>query len=273
MSREGHKGYNSNVITEIEGFGVTYDRAIMTKQQQMLTKKYNLKTILESPSYGAKAAGSLYSLGYALSFCDVTLVNPETELLHYWKELQIKDRLNYIENADYTSLPFDNNSFDLVWNFVTFAHLDNQQEWLREMTRLTKRYLMVISCNNLQIGYPWHRIIHKLWKFPWNHGNNYFNYIWNVRKFFRNSGLKIIEYGAIDTPPWPDPVGFRDIRLHKHSSPARNAKIIWKVPFVNYLKNNDFPLWMRILSLYDIPLRRGYTKLPFSHLFYILAKK
>jgi hypothetical protein len=273
MTCEEHRANNCNAIKEVEGFGVTYDRSIMTMQQRLLAKKYNLKSILENPSYGAKAAGSLYSLGYALSGCDVTLVNPEVELLPLWEELGIKNKLHYIENADYIKLPFEDHSFDLAWNFVTFTNLDNQSAWLNEMKRVTNNYVMVISCNNFQLGYPLHRIIHKIWKFPWNHGKTHYNLIWNVKKFFKNAGLKIIEYGAIDTPPWPDPVGFRDIRLHKHSSPKKKAKIVWQVPFVNYLINDAFPLWMRALSLYDIPLRQGYTKLPFSHLFYVLAEK
>lgn len=271
--RKTHMSIKENKITEVEGFGVTYDRFIMTIQQRRLAKKYKLKSIIESPSFGAKAAGSLYSLGYALSGCEVTLVNPEIELLDSWQKLQIKDKLHYIENTDYTRLPFDDNHFDLAWNFVTFTNLDNQQVWLKEMVRVANPYVMVISCNNLQIGYPWHRLIHRFWHFSWNHGNTYFNYIWNVKKFFTDSGLRIVEYGAIDTPPWPDPVGFRDIRLHKHSSPDKKTKVIWHVPFVDYLRNNEFPLWMKVLSLYDIPLRRGYIKLPFSHLFYVLAEK
>jgi hypothetical protein len=264
---------NEDTVIEVEGFGVTYDRFVMSRQQRLLTQKYDLKSVLESPSYGAKAAGSLYSLGYALSGCEVTLVNPEKETLGFWQEIEVQDKLKYIENADYNNLPFANDSFDITWNFVTFTNLDDQREWLNEMIRVTKRYIMVISCNNFQLGYPWHRMIHFLWKFPWNHGNTYYNSIWNVKKFFKNTGLRIVEHGAIDTPPWPDPVGFRDIRLHKHSAPEKKARIVWQVPFVDYLKNNTVPCWIRALSLYDIPLRKGYTKLPFSHLFYVLAEK
>jgi hypothetical protein len=264
---------NENTVMEVEGFGVTYDRFVMYKQQRLMTQKYGLKSVVESPCFGAKAAGSLYSLGYALSGCEVTLVNPEKETLYFWQEMGVQDKLKTIEDTDYNNLPFENKGFDLAWNFVTFTNLDNQQSWLNEMIRITRRYIMVISCNNFQLGYPWHRMIHFLWRFPWNHGKTYYNYIWNVKEMFRERGLRIVEYGAIDTPPWPDPVGFRDIRLHKHASPEKKAKIVWQVPFVDYLKNNTVPRWIRALSLYDVPLRKGYIKLPFSHLFYVLAEK
>ena len=106
MSEKELKNNKDREITEIEGFGVTYDRSVMAKQQGLLVKKYDLKSILESPSYGAKAAGSLYSLGYALMDVMLTLVNPEAELLLYWEELGLTDKLRYIENADYINTSF-----------------------------------------------------------------------------------------------------------------------------------------------------------------------
>ena len=113
---------NEDTVIEVEGFGVTYDRFVMARQQRLLTQKFDLKSVLESPSFGAKAAGSLYSLGYALSGCQVTLVNPEKETLDLWREIGVQDKLKYIENADYIKLPFEDHSFDLVWNFVTFTN-------------------------------------------------------------------------------------------------------------------------------------------------------
>ena len=63
--------------TEVEAFGITYDRAAITDLQQALVAELALSSVLESPSHGAKAAGSLYSVGFARAGCDVTLVNPE----------------------------------------------------------------------------------------------------------------------------------------------------------------------------------------------------
>jgi hypothetical protein len=264
---------NMRSCKEVEGFGVTYDRYIMRCQQRILIRQLGLKTILESPSHGAKAAGSLYSVGYALGGCDVTLVNPEPAPLAYWNKLGLRDRLTTILADNPARLPFGNGQFDLAWNFVTFTGLADQDAWLEEMRRVSNRHVMVISCNNLQLGYPWHRVIHLAYGFPWNHGNVHFNYVWNVRKWFNNHGLTILESGAIDTPPWPDPVGFRDIRLHKRFAPDEQSRPDWEVPMMEYLHSKRVPRWIRALALYDIPLRRGYLKLPFSHLFYVIGSK
>lgn len=258
---------------EIEGFGVSYDRYVMARQQGILTEQLQLESVLESPSHGAKAAGSLYSVGYALSGCNVTLVNSEEEPLTYWQKLGILDKLTSVRTPDTAKLPFSPNSFDLAWNFVTFTELENPDAWLDEMIRVSKGYVMIIACNNFQVGYPWHRLIHRLWGFSWNHGNVHYNYPWTVKKWFRKHGLCIAEAGTIDSPPWPDPVGFRDIRLHKNFSVSADTDPIWEVPMMDCLKTGDFPWWIKALSAYDIPLRRGYWKLPFSHLFYVLGRR
>ena len=269
---QSRQGSGQRKKTEVEGFGVSYDRYIMTRQQQILASQLGLQSVLESPSHGAKAAGSLYSVGYALAGSDVTLVNPEKDPLKYWEKLGIQERLRTSDVDDPLNLPFQAESFDMAWNFVTFTELNSPDHWLREMIRVSTRYVMVIACNNFQAGYPWHRIIHRLWGFPWNHGNVKYNYPWVVKRWFKEHGLSIVEAGAIDSPPWPDPVGFRDIRLHKHYAPEENTDPEWIVPMMDCLHEEKIPWWVKMLSWYDIPLRRGYWKLPFSHLFYVIGK-
>ncbi len=256
---------------EVEGFGVSYDRHMMYYQQGLLVKELGLNNVLEMPSYGAKAASSLYSLGFAKSGCDVTITDLDEKMLRYWEELGIENKLNVERAEDYSETKFVDNQFDLAWNFVTFTHAKDKDNYMQEMIRVSKKYVMLISCNNFQLGYPLHRVIHFLYKFPWNHGETYYNYIGNVKNLMKNNGLKIHEYGTIDSPPWPDPVGFRDVRLHKKG--ISKGAYDWKVPVVDYIKNNKFPRWMNLLRSYDITFRKGYWKLPFSHLFYVIGEK
>jgi len=256
---------------EIEGFGVSYDRHMMFFQQQILTKELDLKNVLEMPSYGAKAASSLYSLGFAKAGCHVTITDLDEKMLPYWQELGLKDQLTHTPVNDYSQTNFSDGQFDLTWNFVTFTHAENKDAYIQEMMRISKKYVMLISCNNFQLGYPLHKIIHFLYKFPWNHGETHFNYMGNVKNLLTRNGLSIHEYGTIDSPPWPDPVGFRDVRLHKKA--ISKGVYDWRVPVVDYIKNNRFPMWMNLLRSYDITLRKGYWKLPFSHLFYVIGEK
>ncbi len=261
---------------EVEVFGVTYDRYVMLQLHRILTEQLNLKTVVEMPSHGAKAAGSLYSIGFALAGCQVTLVNPELEMMPKWAEIGQEDKVTTLTDVDVYQTGFADRQFDLAFNFVTWTELEDPARWLREMKRIAK-HVLLITCNNFQPGYPWHRLIHKVYGFPWTHGEVKYNHITVVRKMMRDAGLKVIEYGAIDTPGWPDPSGPRDIRLHKaygnSNAPDPNKlKPDWGVPIIDYIKQNKFPLWMRALGVWDMTFRKGVFKLPMSHLFYVLGK-
>lgn len=262
---------------EIEVFGVTYDRYVLLQLHKTLTENLHLQTIIEMPSHGAKAAGSLYSIGFGLSGCHVTLVNPEPEMLAGWRELNIEDRVKPVYESNVYDSGFEDCQFDLAWNFVTWTELDDPEIYLKEMKRISKKYVLLITCNNFQPGYPWHRFLHKIFGFPWTHGQVKYNHISKVKRIFKNSGIKIFEYGAIDTPGWPDPSGPRDVRLHRRYGlkigNKPKSKPEWGVPIIDYIKSGSFPGWMVLLGRWDMKFRKGLFKLPMSHLFYVLGTK
>lgn len=261
---------------EVEVFGVTYDRYVLLQLHKVMTKDFGLKKVLEMPSHGAKAAGSLYSIGFGLAGCNVTLVNPEMEMMYGWKDLGIKDKVETASEKSIYQTEFSDNQFDLAWNFVTWTELDDPSEYLKEMKRVSSRYVLLVTCNNFQPGYPWHRFLHKIFIFPWTHGQVKYNHITKVRRLFRETGLKVVEYGAIDTPGWPDPSGPRDVRLHRRYGPSINEALSrkpdWKVPILDYVRTGKYPGWMRYLGRWDMAFRKGVFKLPLSHLFYVLGK-
>lgn len=265
---------------EREVFGVTYDRYVLLNLHSILVNSLNLKKIVEMPSHGAKAAGSLYSLGFGKAGADVTLVNPEVEMLSGWEETGLLDKVNYVIEKDIYHTGFEDNCFDLAWNFVTWTELEDKKKYINEMKRISSKYVLLVTCNNFQPGYPWHRFLHMWYGFPWTHGDVEFNHITRVKKLFGECGLKVKEYGAIDTPGWPDPSGPRDVRLHRRYSNNtileqidNKKKPDWEVPIVEYIKNNSYPGWMKKLGKWDMLFRKGVFKLPFSHLFYVLAEK
>ena len=262
---------------EIEVFGVTYDRYVLLQLHRIMTHELNLKKVVEMPSHGAKAAGSVYSIGFGLVGCHVTLVNPEMEMMYGWDELGIRERVDEVSGVDVYDSGFDDNTFDLAWNFVTWTELQKPARYLEEMRRISNKYVLLVTCNNFQSGYPWHRFLHLIFGFPWTHGQVKYNHITKVRKMFRKNGLKVVEYGAIDTPGWPDPSGPRDVRLHRRygtkGPEPPQKKPEWEVPIIQYAKTGQYPVWMRALGRWDMAFRKGVFKLPMSHLFYVLGKK
>ena len=262
---------------EVEVFGVTYDRYVLLLLQRILTRQLKLQHIVEMPSHGAKAAGSLYSIGFGLAGCSVTLINPDMDMMYGWGELGIRENVETISNIDVFQTPFEDNRFDLAWNFVTWTELSDPFRYLLEMRRISRRYVLLVTCNNFQPGYPWHRLLHKIFGFPWTHGDVSYNHITRVRRLFQEAGLEISEYGAIDTPGWPDPSGPRDVRLHRRYgtmiNEVVNRKPEWKVPVLDYVKTGKYPGWMRYLGRWDMTFRKGIFKLPLSHLFYVIGEK
>ena len=274
-SREG-KMKNLQAGKEREVFGVTYDRYMLLQLHRALTNEHHLKTVVEMPSHGAKAAGSLYSIGFGKAGCDVTLVNPEMAMMKGWDILGMEDKVTTASDVDPYRTGFSSNQFDMAWNFVTWTELDDASRFLYEMKRISKKYLLLVTCNNVQPGYPWHRFLHRWYGFPWNHGEVKYNHITTVKKMVKAAGMKIAEYGTIDTPGWPDPSGPRDVRLHRRygsDDPRQNSTPDWEVPFLNYVKSGNYPEWMRMLGKWDMLLRKGVWKLPMSHLFYVVGEK
>ena len=262
---------------EVEVFGVTYDRYVLFQLHHILTQELGLKKIADMPSHGAKAAGSLYSIGFAHAGCDVTLVNPELEMMTGWQYLGLEGKVSTMTDVNVCRTVLPDNAFDLAFNFVTWTELADPMHYLMEMKRISSKYVLLVTCNNFQPGYPWHRFLHELFGFPWNHGQVEYNHITKVKKMFRQTGLNIIEYGAIDTPGWPDPSGPRDVRLHRRFG-SKNEELPktrpqWEVPFLEYVRTGNYPGWMKLLGKWDMLFRKGVFKLPMSHLFYVLGQK
>ncbi|MBW1944942.1 MAG: methyltransferase domain-containing protein [Deltaproteobacteria bacterium] len=257
---------------EREVFGVTYDRYVLMQMHRVMTSELHIHKVVEMPSHGAKAAGSLYSIGFGLAGCHVTLVNPEVEMMYGWHELGMEGQVETHQDIDVYHTPFRDGEFDLAWDFVTWTELEDPLGYLLEMKRIAGQYVFLVTCNNFQPGYPWHRLLHKVYGFPWTHGQVEYNHMGRVRGLFREAGLQVVEYGAIDTPGWPDPSGPRDIRLHRRfGEPTKKPQ--WEVPIIQYAGTGRFPGWMRLLGKWDMAFRKGVFKLPMSHLFYVLGRK
>ncbi|MCA9563424.1 MAG: hypothetical protein KC561_08040, partial [Myxococcales bacterium] len=220
---------------ETEVFGITYDRIRLDRTFEYLTKKYPIRTALELPAGGAKAMPSIYSLGLARHGVEVSLYNPDPKGLEVWDRLGLK--YNVIEGDDPRDTGLDDGAFDLVWNFVTVGIEPDFDRVIAEMSRLCSKYVMTVHCNGYNYGYPWHRFLHWALKLDWTHGETAYFFPKNVRATYRDSGLQPIDFGLFDMPWWPDPPGFRDVRLHLQGGDLHtqtgedsNDDIDWSAP-------------------------------------------
>ena len=271
MVQKGEVDLNRFKETENEVFGVNYERYSLGKKIRGLIKKYNIKTVLEIPAHGAKAAPSLYSLDFAIMNCEVTLINGASESLRYYKTLGVDKNIKIVNVEDLQNTGLKSNSYDFVWNFAYLPIYENKQGLIEEMKRVSRRYISVFSVNDRNIGFFLHKFVHWKTKIPWTHGDANFNSVSYVGRFLDNLEVRLVESGVVDCPVWPDSIGFRDIRLHRSGKSFKDVN--WNVPYIKYLKNNKFPRWfeyVHAIEKFPFPIQLKYL---YAHIFYLIGEK
>jgi len=255
-------------MAEIEGKGLDYERFALRKLFRRFVDEFAIGSVLELPAKGEKAMPSIYSIAFREAGCEVTLVNPEPKSRWAWNELDYP--VNWCADLDPLATGLEDGSHDLVWNFMALAKTDDTDRQLGEMVRLSRRYVLFISVNRFNPGFFSHRSVHKWFDVPWNHGDVAFMNPFKVRRYFRERGLNVIRTGAVDTPPYPDSLGFRDMRLHRMNVDLN--KIDWDSRTIHWMKANRYPLKLKLLYFFEwLPLPL-FMKLFYAHLFYVLAE-
>jgi len=259
------------VRKETEAWGVTYERYALEKELIKLKNGLSIQTVAELPAHGAKAMPSIYSIGFALAGAKVTLINGFEAYRRCWKQVGVEDAVDFltVENLYSTGIP--SNSFDLVWNFAYLPTAVDQSQLLQEMKRISRRYVAFFSVNYGNVGFHVHRFLHKAKKVPWTHGNVDYNRLKNNALFMKQHGLKITKKGYVDCPPWPDSLGFRDMRLHRENITFENTN--WKSPYIDALASGKFPLWIKLVYMWEKAPNFSFLKTLYAHINYIVGEK
>ncbi len=259
-------------VKETEPLGITYDRLRLDKVLTHLVEKYEIKKALELPTDGAKAMPGIYSLALARAGCHVYLYNPEPQGLEVWRRLGLEDMFTVVEGNDPANTGLATGEYDLVWNFVTVGFRENFADIIAEMSRLTSRFTMTVHCNGYNYGYPWHRFLHWLFRLEWTHGETAYFFPKCVRSVYEESGLNPIDFGLLDMPWWPDPPGFRDVRLHLSGGDDVKSRE-WTAPIEEVYASGRVPDLLRFLSAIENSPVPKPVRYIFSHLFYVLGEK
>jgi hypothetical protein len=256
-------------MTEVEGKGVDFERYALDKLFTKLKHKLGIETVIEVPAGGEKAMPSIYSLSFGRLGCNVTLVNAEPKSRWAWERLGYP--VNYFDCDDVASTGLDDLHSDLVWNFISLSQREDPVPQLREMIRLSRRYIMFIGVNKFNPGFLSHRMVHRVYDIPWSHGDVRFMDYRFVSQFFKDHCLNIVQCGVVDTPPYPDSVGFRDLRLHRMNVDLRGLD--WDSRSIAWMESGQYPLKIRLLYLFErLPLPL-FLKRYYAHLSYVIAEK
>lgn len=189
-----------------EGLGVVYERFVLNDFLEELAQKYPFETVLEAPLFGMAGVSGINSYWLAKMGKQVTLVDDDEFRLdgvrRIWDELQTP--ATFIHHTDWAHLPFDDNSFDMVWEWAGLWYLPDAGALLKELARVSKNLVFVAMPNNIQVGYQLRKYVID---------RDFFDTVderWvNMRRIKRTlaeAGVRFVDEGVLDVPPWPDTV-------------------------------------------------------------------
>jgi SAM-dependent methyltransferase len=189
-----------------EGLGVVYERFVLNDYLDRLVDHYGVHSVLEAPLYGMAGVSGINSVRLAERGCEVTLVDNNRERLagveKIWAQLELPAR--FLLHYNYGRLPFADNSFDMAWEWAGLWHLPNAAQLLQELVRVSRRLVFVAMPNNIQVGYLMRKYMID---------RDFFNTVderWvqmgRIKANLKESGVRFIDEGVLDVPPWPDTV-------------------------------------------------------------------
>jgi SAM-dependent methyltransferase len=189
-----------------EGLGLVYERFVLNDYLDRIVSQHNIHTVLEAPIFGMAGVSGINSVRLAQRGCAVTLVDENAERLQgierIWNELNL--RATFVRHTDFARLPFDNNTFDLAWEWAGLWYLPNPEALLKELVRVSRKLVFVSMPNRVQVGYLMRKYLLE---------RDFVNYVdeaWadinRIKNVLRDCDVKFIDEGVLDVPPWPDTV-------------------------------------------------------------------
>ncbi|MFZ5915369.1 MAG: class I SAM-dependent methyltransferase [Chloroflexota bacterium] len=189
------------------GLGTTYERYALNRLLGRLAQELDIHTVLEGPSDGMTGIAGLNSMVLARQGAQVCVVLPDQEMSQLaeraWDAANCRSRGTFVVSPE-PALQFADNSFDLVWSFNVISRLDNSDQILDEMLRVSRRYVLLFVPNRWNYGFWLHRLHHWVSGEPWDHGSVDMLTPKPWQRLLQKRGLKVHDPMWVDIPWWPD---------------------------------------------------------------------
>lgn len=228
-----------------EGFGTFYERLI--RKEYLKSLNINFDSVLE-----VKCGFGVDSLIFKDK--EVTLVENRPAYLQECKRLLATTPLNNnieLIKSDFLSHPFKQNSFDLVWSSSLIDDVPNPKALILEMKRVSRKYVLIFASNDLHPTHIYPKF--KKTSIPWID-------IRTLPRIFESCGLRIMDKGNIDSPPWPSginlPTKLKDKKKGKPDSRELDASGV-----------------LRTLVSFERHIIPNFVKMFTGHQVFILAEK
>jgi len=187
-----------------EGLGSSYERIVLNIKLDELYQKYHVKNLLESPSFGFTGVSGINSFAAAQKDIKTFLVDHDKSridlIADFWSKHNNDCQINFTK--DYAQLPFADNQFELSWNFSALWFTEDLYKSLKELTRCTKRAVLICVPNRSGLGYVFQKLSGKEELKKYLNEENIIPV--NIIKTMKSLDWKLIDNDYIDCPWWPD---------------------------------------------------------------------
>lgn len=193
-----------------EGLGGAYERVAYSNIIKRIAKDRGCKSILELNATYIAGVPGFNSCLLAQSQnpeLDVTVTvhsRDYEDAKHVWELTKLP--VNLIELNDDLHTPFRDGQFDFVYNHLAFEHYQHPELLVSEMKRISRDVVLNLTLTPHNLGCVIHWLNHKLQRKEWDHGSFRQSTIKAMERVHGQCGLKHLESGACDMPPWMDTV-------------------------------------------------------------------
>ena len=261
-----------------EGIGTVYERILIDEYLRQLQVARDIHTVLENPADGVTGVPGVMSLEFARNEGTVALTNPVQAMLdsarQVWEQREMIDRVKLV-HCEVDATPFEDNSFDLVWNYCMFERFADPSTLVSEMKRISRRYVMIMTQNYYNFGTPFHKLYHAISGMEWDHGYESQMTMAAIRRALLDQGLRIEEESEIDIPPWMDTWDMPLRGALKQILASVGKKWEWKIDSEKRSSGNRHASSSKIVQFLreiELTLPQWFRRSQAHHLF-ILARK
>jgi len=118
----------------------------------------------------------------------------------FWKSMKLDVKIDCL--PAYGKLPFEDDKFDLSWNFSALWFVDDLIKFLSELSRVTSKVMMLTVPNRSGMGYLSQKFFGKSKLKTHLKEENIIPR--NFLPIMKQLNWKLIDSDFIDCPPWPD---------------------------------------------------------------------
>lgn len=186
-----------------EGLGSSYERIILNRKLNEIAETYGIKSVLETPCFGFTGISGINSISMAQNGMRVTILDHHRHRLEKIKRMwEMTDtEVEALFHENYSQLPFEDDSFDMSWNFSALWFVKSLEDFLKELDRITKKVIFLCVPNRSGLGFISQRLLTKQQNKTYCYDNIKPKKIIPILK---KLAWEQVESDYIDCPPWPD---------------------------------------------------------------------